>query len=159
MTIDQQQRIKEIVRKIPSLTAGQIYWLERVLQESGISRVHPLHADFLTVDLPSLLKEKGLGQVRAVGNLPFSVASPILLRLLSFRKHLVDLTLTFQLEVAERLVAPPGTKRTRLSLEERLISNRRWTPAAKLVIARELLERPKSIRVRPMRSGSGPGGF
>ena len=84
--------------------------LERVLQESGISQVHPLHADFLTVDLPSLLKERGLGQVRAVGNLPFSVASPILLRLLSFRKHLVDLTLTFQLEVAERLVAPPGTK-------------------------------------------------
>jgi len=32
MTIDQQQRIKEIVRKIPSVTAGQIYWLERVLQ-------------------------------------------------------------------------------------------------------------------------------
>ena len=32
MTVDQQQRIKEIVQKIPSLTAGQIYWLERVLQ-------------------------------------------------------------------------------------------------------------------------------
>jgi len=32
MTDDQQQRINELIRKIPSLTAGQIYWLERVLR-------------------------------------------------------------------------------------------------------------------------------
>ena len=32
MTVDHQQRIDKIVQKIPSLTAGQIYWLERVLR-------------------------------------------------------------------------------------------------------------------------------
>ena len=32
MTDDRQQRIRELVRKIPGLNAGQIYWLERVLR-------------------------------------------------------------------------------------------------------------------------------
>jgi len=32
MTDDQQQRINEIVRRIPTLTTGQIYWLDRVLR-------------------------------------------------------------------------------------------------------------------------------
>ena len=69
-----------------------------------------VHADFLNLDLQKLLSERDIARVRVVGNLPFSVASPILLKLLAHREKLVDLTLMFQLEVAQRLTAVPATK-------------------------------------------------
>jgi 16S rRNA (adenine1518-N6/adenine1519-N6)-dimethyltransferase len=49
--------------------------------------------------------------LRVAGNLPYNVGSPILFRLLELRASgvpIVDATLMFQREVAERLVAPPG---------------------------------------------------
>ena len=72
--------------------------------------VELIHADFLKLDLSKLLSERDIERVRVVGNLPFSVASPILLKLLAQRDRLVDLTLMFQLEVAQRLTAVPSTK-------------------------------------------------
>lgn len=67
-------------------------------------------ADFLETDLSALLRQRNLARVRAVGNLPYSVASPILQKLLAERALVVDLTLMFQREVAARLAARPGTK-------------------------------------------------
>lgn len=69
-----------------------------------------VHADFLRLDLESFLVDKFPGPVRVCGNLPYSVASAMLLALLEQHKRLIDMTLMFQLEVAERLVATPGTK-------------------------------------------------
>ena len=84
--------------------------LQRALERSDTANVEPVHADFLALDFQKFLEEKGLNRIRVVGNLPFSIASPILLKLLSYRQPLVDLTLMFQLEVATRLVARPATK-------------------------------------------------
>ena len=84
--------------------------LERALEESGVTNVEPLYTDFLALDFQRFLDDRGLNRIRVVGNLPFSVASPILVKLLSYRHYLVDLTLMFQLEVAARLVAQPATK-------------------------------------------------
>jgi len=67
-------------------------------------------ADFLETDLGALLAARDTTRVRAVGNLPYSVASLILQKLLAERALLIDLTLMFQREVAERLAARPGTK-------------------------------------------------
>ncbi len=84
---------------------------ERTLQKCGTSRkVELIHCDFLRLDLQKSLSERGIARVRVVGNLPFSVASPILLKLLAHRERLVDLTLMFQLEVARCLTAVPATK-------------------------------------------------
>ena len=50
--------------------------------------------------------------VRVVGNLPYNVSSPILFRLLARRRRprrVRDATLMLQKEVADRLVAAPGT--------------------------------------------------
>lgn len=64
-------------------------------------------------------------EIRVLGNLPFNVATPLLIRWLSdmavhrgiFSYGRVPLTLTFQQEVADRLVAPPGSHhRSRLSV-------------------------------------------
>jgi 16S rRNA (adenine1518-N6/adenine1519-N6)-dimethyltransferase len=84
--------------------------LSSAVQKGGTCPARAIHADFLELDLPKLLADHGMKRVRVVGNLPFSVASPILLKLLDHRERLVDLTLMFQLEVAQRLIARLGTK-------------------------------------------------
>jgi 16S rRNA (adenine1518-N6/adenine1519-N6)-dimethyltransferase len=51
---------------------------------------------------------------RAVGNLPYNLSSPILFHLIDLHRHqrafFVDATVMLQREVADRLVAKPGTK-------------------------------------------------
>lgn len=66
--------------------------------------------DILDVDLGPYLAG---GPLRVAGNLPYNISSPILFRLLAAARSstaLVDATVMLQLEVAERLVATPGTK-------------------------------------------------
>ncbi|MEO6223501.1 MAG: 16S rRNA (adenine(1518)-N(6)/adenine(1519)-N(6))-dimethyltransferase RsmA [Vicinamibacterales bacterium] len=83
-------------------------------------------ADFLKTDVlpfltalqpnlpPTTGHEPPVGRrFRVVGNLPYNISSPILFRLIELsRAHAVfaDATLMVQREVADRLVAKPGTK-------------------------------------------------
>ena len=69
-----------------------------------------VHADFLKLDLDGT--ELG-APARAVGNLPYSAATAILLKLLEYGAHgrrLTDATLMLQREVADRVTAPPGSR-------------------------------------------------
>jgi 16S rRNA (adenine1518-N6/adenine1519-N6)-dimethyltransferase len=85
-------------------------------------------ADVLTVDLTELARQVGggelssfeaspatasgsAGQVRVAGNLPYNISSPILFRLLDVATMglFSDATLMLQKEVADRLLAEPGT--------------------------------------------------
>jgi 16S rRNA (adenine1518-N6/adenine1519-N6)-dimethyltransferase len=78
---------------------------------SRLPSVRVVRADFLDVDLPALLREEHL-PVRVVGNLPYNVSSPILFKLLHDAddgRLLSDATLMLQKEVADRLVARPGS--------------------------------------------------
>ena len=45
-----------------------------------------------------------------VANLPYNISTPILFRLLEAKQTITRMVLTLQLEVAQRLVAKPGTK-------------------------------------------------
>jgi len=89
----------------------------------GGKTIRIVQADFLDVDLASLVKEiqacgeecagKGEDQaggtkIKFVGNLPYSVASPILQKILAF-PGFDTAVLMFQKEVAERICAKPGT--------------------------------------------------
>ena len=76
------------------------------------SNVRVVTADFLTLDLDRI-EELSTGPLRAVGNLPYGVSSPILLRLLRLSDHgarIRDAVLMFQREVADRVTAEPGTR-------------------------------------------------
>ena len=67
--------------------------------------------DILSVDFGELLRDQAK-PLRVVGNLPYNISSPILLRLLSEAnegKAFSDATLMLQKEVADRLVAVPGS--------------------------------------------------
>jgi 16S rRNA (adenine1518-N6/adenine1519-N6)-dimethyltransferase len=68
-----------------------------------------LDADARTWDYGLLERPLG-GRVLVVGNLPYSVSKPILMALVSARRAIDGMALMLQLEVAERLAAPPGGK-------------------------------------------------
>jgi 16S rRNA (adenine1518-N6/adenine1519-N6)-dimethyltransferase len=80
------------------------------LRAAAIARVEVVEADVLEVDLGALGLPAG---TRMAGNLPYNISSPILFQLLDAQRRLglfADATLMLQKEVADRLVAVPGTK-------------------------------------------------
>lgn len=80
------------------------------LAQRAPKRVRVVRADFLALDLEDAAPP---APARVVGNLPYSVAARILLKLLHFSAHgarLTDATLMLQREVAERVAAAPGTR-------------------------------------------------
>ena len=69
-----------------------------------------IHQDFLEFDLARLVAD---GPVRVAGNLPYNVSSAILFRLIDAHRRaggITDATLMLQREVAQRLVARPGSR-------------------------------------------------
>lgn len=67
--------------------------------------VEVVEADVLTADLAHLA---GAARFRIYGNIPYYITSPILHRIFSLTHHPDSAQLVMQLEVAERLVSPPG---------------------------------------------------
>ena len=67
-------------------------------------------ADALEVDLGGLLGRAGKRRRRVVGNLPYNIASPLILRLFDDDVVAEDMHFMVQAEVARRLAAAPGSK-------------------------------------------------
>jgi 16S rRNA (adenine1518-N6/adenine1519-N6)-dimethyltransferase len=83
-------------------------FLER-LQPKAAGRLHILHADALDVDEAELLRARGVSEPAfVVSNLPYNVGTPLLVKWLHARDWRGPMTLMFQKEVAERIVAKPG---------------------------------------------------
>jgi 16S rRNA (adenine1518-N6/adenine1519-N6)-dimethyltransferase len=74
------------------------------LARAAEGRLELVEADAREVDLAGL----GAGPVSVVANLPYNVATALLLRWLGELERIERLTLMFQREVALRLCAPPG---------------------------------------------------
>jgi 16S rRNA (adenine1518-N6/adenine1519-N6)-dimethyltransferase len=66
--------------------------------------------DVLDIDINAALPP-GDGPIRVAGNLPYNISSPILFRLLALesQRPVTDATLMLQRDVADRIVAQPGT--------------------------------------------------
>jgi 16S rRNA (adenine1518-N6/adenine1519-N6)-dimethyltransferase len=64
-------------------------------------------ADILRVDLAVLLDPPGW---RLVGNLPYNISSPLLLRLFQYLPQIRDMHFMFQRELGARIGAAPGSK-------------------------------------------------
>jgi 16S rRNA (adenine1518-N6/adenine1519-N6)-dimethyltransferase len=89
--------------------------LAAMLQAGAPENVVVIPKDFLSTDEYLGFETKPV--LRVVGNLPYNVASPILFRLISMHAEweprgspLIDATVMLQREVADRLVAEPGTR-------------------------------------------------
>ena len=69
--------------------------------------VEVIHGDVLEVPLEEHLRDPG--EARVVGNIPYNITTPIIFRLLE-RPRPRDIVLMVQEEVADRIVAPVGTR-------------------------------------------------
>jgi 16S rRNA (adenine1518-N6/adenine1519-N6)-dimethyltransferase len=79
---------------------------------AGFPSVTILRENFLQSDLdPTLRGFQGASRrLRFVGNLPYNIATAIIDRLLNSGLAIADLVFMVQLEVAERILAPPGSR-------------------------------------------------
>lgn len=105
------------------LAAGAAVWALETdvrmvahLRSLGLDDLRVLEGDALAVDYVELCRQAG-GRFRLVANLPYNISGPLLARLLRQREAFISITVMLQREVAERLVAPPGSRdRGRLSV-------------------------------------------
>jgi 16S rRNA (adenine1518-N6/adenine1519-N6)-dimethyltransferase len=65
------------------------------------------HADILKTDLQEWIGQR---TARIVGNIPYYITTPIIFHVLDQPRHIQDMTLLMQKEVAERIVARPNSK-------------------------------------------------
>jgi 16S rRNA (adenine1518-N6/adenine1519-N6)-dimethyltransferase len=75
----------------------------------GAANFELIHGDILRQDL-NVLSNGNPKSLLIIGNIPFSLTSPILEFLLSQRQWVKRALLTVQKEVAQRIIAPPGIK-------------------------------------------------
>ena len=64
--------------------------------------------DFLDLDIKKVISPP----FALIGNFPYNISSQIMFRVLEMRDDITEVVGMFQKEVAERLVAPPGTRKT-----------------------------------------------
>jgi 16S rRNA (adenine1518-N6/adenine1519-N6)-dimethyltransferase len=78
--------------------------LQRRTNEWG--DVEIISGNILKLDLKKILQ----GKFRVYGNLPYYITSPILHQLFEYADDIVSIHIVVQLEVAARIVAPPGRR-------------------------------------------------
>ena len=99
--------VADLVPHVPSnvtVLSGDILKVDVIAFLSGLEPQQPAAA-------PAGLRPAR--RFRVVGNLPYNISAPLLFRLLEFHRRLgffVDATVMLQREVADRLMAEPGTK-------------------------------------------------
>ncbi len=83
------------------------------LQRKKLSSLKIIEADILKVDLNKLIeREKDIArQVKLVGNLPYSISTPLLFKLFPLRELFTACVFLLQKEVAQRINAHPGSKK------------------------------------------------
>jgi 16S rRNA (adenine1518-N6/adenine1519-N6)-dimethyltransferase len=99
---------KPLLRVLDSLTAIEIDRdLQAYLAEmpEATDKLRLVGADALTIDYGQLGDH-----LRIIGNLPYNISTPLLLRLLHFAPYIDDMYFMLQKEVVDRLVAEPGSK-------------------------------------------------
>jgi 16S rRNA (adenine1518-N6/adenine1519-N6)-dimethyltransferase len=87
--------------------------LQKRLDQLGITNVTLINDDILKVDfarISGVTGDKMGGKIKAVGNLPYNISSPVLERLFKHRDLISMAVFMFQREFARRLLASPGGK-------------------------------------------------
>ena len=99
---------KPLLSRVNRLTAIEIdtdlqAQLQKMPEAQG--KLNLISGDALTVDYRQFGKDQ-----RIVGNLPYNISTPLLIRLLQITPYIRDMHFMLQQEVVQRLAAPPGSK-------------------------------------------------
>ncbi|WP_037465054.1 16S rRNA (adenine(1518)-N(6)/adenine(1519)-N(6))-dimethyltransferase RsmA [Shimazuella kribbensis] len=124
--LDEQAGVIEIGPGLGALTEGLAKSAKKVVAIELDNRLIPIlqdlfqdqsnveivHADALKLDFAQLISDKfsSCSKVHVVANLPYYVTSPILVKLLESKLSLSNIVVMIQKEVAERILASPGSK-------------------------------------------------
>jgi len=73
-------------------------------------RLRLLEGDVLSLDLRALLAEEQGARLLVVGNLPYNITAPMIFRMVEHDDIVSRVIFTLQREVAQRLVAEPGSR-------------------------------------------------
>lgn len=80
----------------------------------GMDNVELILGDILETDIRQItgqaLSEHGLSELRMIGNLPYYITTPIIMKLLEAGTGAKSITVMMQKEVADRIAAEPGTR-------------------------------------------------
>lgn len=74
---------------------------------SNNSNLEIVNKDILKVDLEEYIKDK---RVKIIANLPYYITTPIIFKLLEYRKNIQSITIMIQKEVAKRIASAPRSK-------------------------------------------------
>ena len=101
--------IAALARQVIGIEAdsGIVQWHRK--ENDLAANVELVHDDILKVDF-NALAERCSAPLKFIANLPYSISSPFLFRLLEYRQLTAWAVVMLQKEVAERLMAHPGTK-------------------------------------------------
>ena len=126
--ISKQDLIIEIGPGLGTLTskllekAGKVIAVElddrmiKILQDRFLlySNFKLIHDDILKIDLKELIKneECKYENVKIVANLPYYITTPIIMKLLEDNLQVQSITVMIQKEVADRITATPGEKKS-----------------------------------------------
>ncbi len=121
--VTKKDMVVEVGVGLGALTAPLAHCVKHVFGleiDSGIIRFHQqennlpenvslLHDDVLKTNFQSL-REKCGSRLKIIANLPYSISNPFIFKLIDNRDDIESATIMLQKEVAERLMAVPGTK-------------------------------------------------
>ena len=83
-----------------------------------------VNEDALKINLKEIMRDNSIDDAVIISNLPYSIATRLLIQWLPFPKNINKMTLMFQREVAERIIAKVGTKQYgRLSVITNIYGN------------------------------------
>ncbi len=79
---------------------------------NGFRNITVIENDFLKTDIRALVNEELANprRIKVIGNLPYYITTPILMKLFSEKDLFSKLVITVQREVADRMAAAPGNK-------------------------------------------------
>ncbi|MBQ1690076.1 MAG: 16S rRNA (adenine(1518)-N(6)/adenine(1519)-N(6))-dimethyltransferase RsmA [Firmicutes bacterium] len=107
LTVEAAKRAGKLIaveldkRPIPVLNAALI----------NCGNAEIINGDILKTDIASLIRDNRMGgKVRIIGNLPYYITTPIIMKFLEEGEGVDTITVMMQKEVADRLTAAPGTK-------------------------------------------------
>lgn len=107
---------RRLIGRVRSLVAVEIDpGLAELLRAelAGAPDLTIVQGDILKTDLQATLRGLGASperRARVIANLPYNIATAVILKLLGERSLLRDLLVLVQREVAERIVSPPGRR-------------------------------------------------
>lgn len=101
----------EIDRRLAQLAAEHLVRMDNItmLQHDALKSKNKLHPGLLSAVEEDLAGHPG-SRLKLVSNLPYNIATPIITNLLATELPVASMTVTIQKELADRMMASPGTK-------------------------------------------------